>query len=478
MALVGALNFARTELFGIQPPLDPSARGVSGPDAADPLSKPAEAGTTRPANLAVSPRALPKAKEIDVEVRAALEADVRQQAATVKDLEVAEAVTGRLAELFGAADAPGSIAGKIDDLKAAWRGLAGDPSEPGRRSAVFSAAEDATELLRTLSSGVQAMRAEVDARIADAATRANRLIDSVGQLNQRILAARDDGNEAGGAIAERAKLLGELNEIVAVKSFERPDGQLSVLGPGARTMLGEARHRLTHVATDPFTPRTPGHPLTIETYGTLVDVSAEARASGGEIGGLLRLRDEILPRTQAQLDVLAGEVAGAVGTVAYGVTAERLDLIVDAGGEAPSGVRGGLAAEVEVRSAVSSDPSRLAPNGDPSIALGVVTQFEAKRPIADGVGAIATGLPSSETLSGFAARMLEFQANLHSDIGSQLNFQRTLHEAYGERVRSGEDADIDREMNRLHHTEDAFAGSTRVLKVVRFGLGELNGMLR
>jgi flagellar hook-associated protein 1 len=177
-------------------------------------------------------------------------------------------------------------------------------------AAVVSAATELADGLRTLSTGVQDLRSDADAAIATTVDEVNGLLQEIDSLNDQIVSGQ--GDQASLADS-RDTALQTLSGLIGVTSYTDTTGRLNVYA-GGQMLVG------TTVSTLSFTAS--GTVTADSTYPTsLSGVSVNGRdvtssLSGGELGALIDLRDEILPAEQDALDSLATNLISALNTAA------------------------------------------------------------------------------------------------------------------------------------------------------------------
>lgn len=179
-------------------------------------------------------------------------------------------------------------------------------------AAVVQAAGELADGLRTLSSGVQSLRADADAEIASTVDEINQLLKQLGALNDQLVAGQGDATALQDA---RDTALQSLAALVDVTTFTDSAGRLNVYA-GGQMLVGATVSTLSFSAAASVSASS--------TYPTsLSGVSINGRdvtasLTGGELGALIALRDTQLPAEQSNLDALAAALIESVNDAAAG----------------------------------------------------------------------------------------------------------------------------------------------------------------
>jgi flagellar hook-associated protein 1 FlgK len=147
---------------------------------------------------------------------------------------------------------------------------------------------------------------------------------------------------------QQAVVLQAITSIIDVGVIQRGDGIIDLtVGGGRALVVGVHSYALSAVS------QPPNGFAAITTDGAAVTTDITSEISGGEISGLLRVRDALIPSYAAQLDQLAYSVATDVNTL----TLSGFDLDGNAGVnffDQPATVSG-AAKQMSVNAAVAAD---------------------------------------------------------------------------------------------------------------------------
>lgn len=233
----------------------------------------------------------------------------------------AEAFAG-LDQLYGAPGSKTALDSMFSAFTSSLQALQNDPSSYTNRTAVLDAASQLANRLRSVSEGVQTLRNQAEAGIGNAVTRVNELLESLTNVNARIV-----NGEASSGTADlrdqRDRIVSELSQYVEIRTSEQPNGSISIVSAsgtqlfdGRPTVKFEFDQRSSLGANSQWSAdpaqRGVGTILAKDLSGNGFDAIANNTFRSGEIGALIELRDKTLVQAQAQLDEIAAQLSSAL----------------------------------------------------------------------------------------------------------------------------------------------------------------------
>jgi flagellar hook-associated protein 1 FlgK len=338
------------------------------------------------------------------------------------DAYLAKAVVGSAAaagrdsaisSALGAYDAAlGTVAGG-DDLssllttfQSSLTNLTSSANSSAAKASVVQAASDLAGGVSTLSSTIQSLRAQADGQIAGQVDLINTTIDTVASLNNQIVSGASAGDDITNLEDQRDAALQTLSGSLGISYYVSADNQAQVFtATGDLLIGGGAANHLDYDASAAL-DATSAYPGAISGV-TLRGKDITGSLTSGAIGGLISLRDTILPNEQAKLDTLAGALIGAANAASNAGSAypppQTLSGVKPASaGDSFSG-SGALTVAVttttgSVVSAVSLDLSAYATVGDLVGALNGIPGVSAS--VASGKLVISTTAGQGVALGG------------------------------------------------------------------------------
>lgn len=231
----------------------------------------------------------------------------------------------RLQGVIGKPGTAGSLDTAFADFQAALSALAASPDNYAVRSEAVSKAQVMAATLNSLSSEVQNLRREAEAKIATSVDDLNNVLGTLEQVNARLSDSSIDPTSRATLLDQRDRLVAEVSKVIDVRVDYRTDGTVALMtrsGVGVldqRASVLEFQSAGTLSATAQFSPNTAESGvgrLQIRTpSGLVLDLVQQNVLKSGELAGLVELRDKTLVQAQDQLDEIAASLAQAMSTV-------------------------------------------------------------------------------------------------------------------------------------------------------------------
>lgn len=223
-------------------------------------------------------------------------------------LERFSTYAGRLDTLLS--DTDSGLSQPLQSYFDALQALSADPTSSAARNTVIGAAKTLAARFQSLQTQLEAMDADVDARLSQAAQEVTSYSAQIAAINREIAqaTAAGGGQPPNDLLDQRERLLGALAEQIGISTVAQDDGSVNVFAAnGQALVLGFSSSRLTATA-DPYEPQRLA--LALDTGTGIVRI--DASASGGEIGGLLDARRELIDPAMDELGRLAVSLASTV----------------------------------------------------------------------------------------------------------------------------------------------------------------------
>ncbi len=206
--------------------------------------------------------------------------------------------------------------------------VASQPAEPAARQELLGRAQSLATQITNTNQFLQDQRESLNQQIETTVRQVNSLASRVNEINQQIQTARATvyGQPPNDLLDQRDQLITELNELVGVTVVEQGDRFNLAVGNGQTLLSGTQVYELQAVrsAADPSR-------LAVA-YTTASGASVELADNviqGGQLGGLLHYRSDVLDPTQNEL----GRLALGLGLAFNAQHAQGGTLSGQAGGE-------------------------------------------------------------------------------------------------------------------------------------------------
>lgn len=250
--------------------------------------------------------------------------------------------------LLGTPQGNNSLSANVADLQAAFDTFTTDVTSSANRYNLLNQASTITSRLNSISVEIQKLRGDADLQITDAVDQVNDLLSQIDNLNDEIVKYDILGYEGtADLLDQRDEALRELSGLIDISYFKRETGAIVIQTTNGITLLDNDPHLLSHSALTQASSTT--------TYaggginGIYVDgQDITTSIKGGELQGLIQIRDTTLPSLQSQLDELAGNLMEQINQVhnrgtAYPNTPDMLTgtrtFIQGADGSYPQSIR-------------------------------------------------------------------------------------------------------------------------------------------
>lgn len=207
---------------------------------------------------------------------------------------------------FGDPASAASMFAGLDQFWSALTELGVDPSSSLRRSDAVAALRGTYDEVHRIGASIQDLIAEADQRIADKVTEAQDLVDRIAQLNDEVRLSKRTGADATGAENAQSALIDQLSTLMDLRVLPQSEGGVQVRTSGGALLVGVRAAQLSYTpSSTPYASH--GIIAFNEELGTQANL--EPFLLGGEIQGLLQVRDHDL----ADLAEALGGFAGALG---------------------------------------------------------------------------------------------------------------------------------------------------------------------
>jgi flagellar hook-associated protein 1 FlgK len=248
----------------------------------------------------------------------------REATAATSALGRADVLTAffeRAQDLVGSLDGNSSLDARISTAMAALTQLSVDPASSARRNAAVTAITSALSAISSMAQNVQNLRQDANGQFATSVTTVNTLIDRIYELNLKIKTAVGTGDTSTGLLDERDRTITELSKYMDIRTHEQGDGRVYVtLGDGT-SLISDLSSRLSYqgptaVSTSSSFPSLMLQRFDPESGNSLgTPIALESHIRGGEMRGLLDMRDKVLPDLAEQLGAVAAGLSEQLNAI-------------------------------------------------------------------------------------------------------------------------------------------------------------------
>jgi flagellar hook-associated protein 1 FlgK len=228
----------------------------------------------------------------------------------------------QLQQVYGTPGTAGAFDTAYNNFTSALQTLSTSPSDYSAQTGVVSAAQQLTQNLNSMSSGIQQLRTQAEQNISSAVTQANQAMQTIAQLNQQLSSASPQDSATATLEDQRDAAITQLTQLMNVNVVKNSNDQVSIFTSSGQQLVGEQASTLTFddrgslSANDLWNAdpsKDQAGTITLQAPdGTTTDLLANNSIQSGQIAAYVQARDQILPQAQSQLDELAAQMSEAL----------------------------------------------------------------------------------------------------------------------------------------------------------------------
>jgi len=226
-----------------------------------------------------------------------LESELLRQRSTLADIEKRLDTLQTIENAFGELSSEGlSVA--LDNFFAAFNDLSVRPDDVNLQSAVLSSAETVTNHFRNLGTVIANIEDMLYNEAGSTVERINLLAAQIAKMNTEVYAQQMRGNDANNTMDQRDMLIAELSELIGIRTVVRDTGMVDITASDVSLVVGSTATELeTGLVLNGQQYQLGLRPKETQEYDTNV--------SGGVLGGLIKLRNDLVDSVKTQLNTLA-----------------------------------------------------------------------------------------------------------------------------------------------------------------------------
>ncbi|MAM76337.1 flagellar hook-associated protein FlgK [uncultured Tistrella sp.] len=267
---------------------------------------------------------------VEREVDNYLRAELRRASSDEARDSTRASILDQVQSMFGKVGGSNSIAADLDAFLTQLESVANATESGSERYNLVSSAKALTDRLNTNAAQVGQVRADTDSKIGDSVEAANAALRQIYDLNLRIQRANALGESASELEDKRDIAIASLSAEIDVEIVSGSNGRIAIYTGAGQTLLDESLRQLTYtpvmepgadavygpikaVAVDPDTLEQLNDGDVLATGGTSDQVTSTIK--GGNLAGLLQVRDKDLAALSGQLDTLADNLVERMNAI-------------------------------------------------------------------------------------------------------------------------------------------------------------------
>ncbi|WP_395328424.1 flagellar hook-associated protein FlgK [Novosphingobium sp. BL-8H] len=335
-----------------------------------------------------------------------LENAVYQRAGTSGRADAVNTYLDRLQSLLGSTTSTSSLTSRLTSISTSVAQISGLNGSAQSIANFTGSIGDTLDTLNGLTKDVSSLQADVESEVSDTVSRTNVLLQKINDLNDEVARLQGLGQSTSGPADQRMSALQELSGLMNVTVREQSDGRVFIDTASGQTLLDKRLRQLSYNSGAGASQATyPAIDIKFAsddgTMGASTGEKINSTSVGGKLGGLLDMRDRVLPQFNEQLgqlftglaqtlnkvsnegttlpppNTLAGEANGLTGSDRLGFTGKATFAVLGKDGTLVNKVTidfDALGAGATVDDAVAAINAGLSPDATASIdAKGVLS---------------------------------------------------------------------------------------------------------
>jgi flagellar hook-associated protein 1 FlgK len=337
----------------------------------------------------------------------------------------------------------GDIASALSSFSSSLAELSANSSDAAVQQTVLSSGQNLAKAFNNTANGLTSVQSAANSEVTQTVAQINTLTKQIAQLNGQLWQLQAAGQDGGTVQDQRDQAVQQLSQLTGIAVTQSSDGETITTGNGSPLVMGSQSFTLQ------TTTGSNGTQQVIDTSGNNITSSIQ----GGQLGGAIQIRDQVIPGYLNQLNTLATQFGASFNAA----QAQGFDSNGNAGQNfftVPSG--SGAAAGFSV---AITDPSLLAVSSDGSSGSnGNVANLSAT---------LTNKLPSGQTPTQAYASLVYQVGNDTSTASSQSSAigQNLLQLTNQQSAISG--VSIDEETTNLIRYQQAYEAAARIVSTVQ-----------
>lgn len=304
-------------------------------------------------------------------------------------------------------DSNTGLTGVLQKFFTSMQGVSTSATDDTSRQSVLTGAQALSARFNSIAKQLNDQNTNLNGSLGDMADQVNKLSTTIATLNQKISELSTGTNQPNDLLDSRNEAVRQLSELVGTQVVERGNSYDVYIGSGQPLVVGNTTNTLQTVPGKDDPSRMA---LQLNRGSSTIDVTSVV--SGGEIGGLLTYRKEVLDPSLNEL----GRVALVVADQINSQQAQGIDKNGDFGAAIFNNINS--AALVSQRSIAAAGNSAGSGNldvtikdtgklttSDYQVAFTSATNYTVKRSDGTDMGAFSTTTTPAPVIDGFSLNL-------------------------------------------------------------------------
>jgi flagellar hook-associated protein 1 len=322
--------------------------------------------------------------------------------------------------------------------------LSTDPTSSASREGVLEAGQNLVQAFNTTSNTLTAQQAGLNTQVTQDVSQINQIATQIAALNPQITQLTETGQDGGTLLDQQNQLVLQLSALTNVSTTQTANGVTLSTGNGTPLVVGSQSFALhTNLAAN-------GTAQVLDQNGD----NLTASVTGGDLGGSIQTRDQIIPGLLTSLDTLANQF----GTAFNAAQAQGFDQNGAVGGNffnVPATVAGSAASI----SMAITDPAKIAASSDGTAGSnGNLANLSAVQ-----TNALPAGQTPGDAYAGLVFQVGSLTSNAIAESSATTSSLLQLND----QLSSVSGVSIDEESTNLITFQTAYEAAARVVSTIQ-----------
>lgn len=201
------------------------------------------------------------------------------------------------------------LTGVLQKFFTSMQGVSTSATDDTSRQSVLTGAQALTSRFNTIAKQLSDQNTTINGNLGDMAAQVNKLATSIATLNQKIGEISTSGGQPNDLLDSRNEAVRQLSELTGTQVVERGTSFDVYIGSGQPLVIGNSTNTLSTVPLKGDPSRLG---IQMDRGSSTIDITSAM--SGGEIGGLLTYRSEVLDPSMNELGRVALVVADQINS--------------------------------------------------------------------------------------------------------------------------------------------------------------------
>jgi len=195
----------------------------------------------------------------------------------------------------------------MQDFFDSVNGLASDPASIPTRQTMLGSAESLAAKFHSLNTQLNQLDNGVNQELRANVSQINALTANIAEINGKLTQINGRSNDVGSNSLndQLDRAVTELSRLIGVTTTEQSNGGLNIMTSGGQVLVSGANYYELSTQQNPLKPSQLEVTYQVGSYNTVI----ASNTMRGELGGLLKVREEVLDKARNSLGRLAAGVA-------------------------------------------------------------------------------------------------------------------------------------------------------------------------